>query len=185
MSATDFLNRISLNHDAPEWKTSVTRARYNIAHGPDHIVSKFTRDNLTDNDAVIVSRLGAKLILKQGIDELYMADHWEILADNMSLLGQGDNKVKTINIRTLYKDDAHWAKSVALAKNIMSKAPPPAFVEKWPLLGSETFRDRMKQSDNDAVITLNMAMALSKSQTISIYHTEDWELLQEMINYSK
>ena len=187
---TDFLNRIHLSslYSDDEWKSIVTQARYNITTNT-KLVSEcfYNYDNLSDEDMVIINRLMIRLLLNEKITDLYLADDWNVLADNLILIENTKNMLDPTNlviVKDLYKNDDHWNKSVATAKNIMSKVPPPHFVEKWPLLGSEAFRERMKESDENSVITMNLAMALSKGQKIAIYHTDDWELLQEMVKYS-
>jgi hypothetical protein len=193
----DILNRINISnkYSQTEWSTVVQQARYNLEHIPSYLSDQWEllKDrvyvgNVSDNDAVVITILGSRLIMSEKIDELYMTDDWYLLSENIDL------EVKTKNLkspkklqvsRSLYKDD-QWNKSVSLAKNILSKPPPPNFTEKWPILKSEEFRNRMKSIESNAVITLTIAMSLSKDQAIPcIFHTDDWELLDEMIKITK
>ena len=187
---TDFLQRVNLKslYNDTEWLSLVVQSKYNITNNRD-IVNKYFHitEGMSDNDMVVINRLVGKILSREKITDLYWADDWQFLADNLILINQTiNNKTseKHIIIRDLYNSDDHWNKSVLTAKNIMSKLPPPQFVEKWNLLGDEKFRERMRSSDENAVITMNLAMALSKGQKINLYHTDDWELLQEMLKYS-
>lgn len=190
---SDILNRVNLlsSYHDKEKKDAIEQAKYNIKHIPNDLLKRWDLlnntdflNNITDNDLMIITNLGSQLIMNDKITELYMADNWEILADNFIFIDQTANNkpIKTIDIKTLYNTDETWNKNVKSAQSVMSKAPPPKFIEKWPLLGSEDFRNRMRSTDRNAAITLTLSMTLAKNQLIKcIFQTEDWELLKEML----
>lgn len=167
---TDFLNRI-----IPDLSDDLVKIARNNLNNPSELKNKFNYDEISDNDAVIIAKLGVSLLSSAKCD-LYMADDWRILADNLTLLNLNESEL--IDIRKGYETDEKWATVVKSTKNILMKTPPPSFVEKWPLIGEESFRVRMRQSDVNSVITVRLAVALSKGQKITeVYFTHDWELL--------
>lgn len=205
-TAEDPLDRIevrSLYETDKAWTDAVTQAHYNLTHIPESINSEwetsqpgcapsrieFLQDteyinNITDTDAVIITKLGIQLLLNNPITDPYFADEWELLADNFILIDKtnGRDVTEMVNVRDAYKSKAQWKKSTTTAKNILSKAPPPKFTDKWPILAQEEFRERMKQVNDNALITVSTAMKLSKGQKVSVlYQTDDWELLSELI----
>ena len=175
---TDFLNRIvpDLTPDL------VTTARNNLLNCSSELKNRFNYDEISDNDAVIIAKLGVSLLSSAKCD-LYMADDWRILAENIVLSDSSDSSKgrdgsELIDIRKGYETDEKWTTIVKSTKNILMKTPPPSFVEKWSLIGEESFRVRMRQSDVNSVITVRLAVALSKGQEITeVYFTHDWELL--------
>ena len=194
MSTTeDFLKRIDLTtlYDQEEWSSIVEQSRYNLSHIPEILLEQWDLlsdneylKNVSDEDAVIITRLGSKILLGEKINELYMADSWKLLGENFVLEQRMQNMKDPTELpvpQTLYQND-QWIKSVTSAKTILSKVPPPNHIQKWPILESEEFRNRMRSVDNNAVIALTIGVKLSKDQPIpAIYQTDDWELLQEMI----
>ncbi len=189
----DFLKRVDLTtlYSQEEWGSIVEQARYNLSHIPQILLEQWDLlndyeylKNVSDDDAVIITRLGTRILLGEKINELYMADSWKLLAENFVMQKRTENMKEPTVLpvpRTLYQND-QWTKSVASAKSILSKIPPSNHIQKWPILESEEFRNRMRSIDNNAVITLTIGVKLSKDQPIpAIYQTEDWELLEEMI----
>jgi len=167
---TDFLNRI-----IPDLSDDLVKTARNNLNNPSELKNKFNYDEISDNDAVIIAKLGVSLLSSAKCD-LYMADDWRILADNLTLLNLNESEL--IDIRKEYETNEKWLTVVKSTKNILMKTPPPSFVEKWSLIGEESFRVRMRQSDVNSVITVRLAVALSKSQKITeVYYTHDWELL--------
>ena len=85
-----------------------------------------------------------------------------------------------VNIRTTYETEKRWKIAVNKAKILLAKEPPKKFTDKWKIIGNPSFRKQMMESDNDAVVAVKIAMALSKNQTITeLYWAENWELLAE------
>jgi len=190
--AQDILSRAVVRDfygDSESWSQAVTTSRHNLSNIPsgfsdklDIIQDQESMDNISDNDAVIITKLGIH-IMTNNLTDLFMADNWEVLADNGSLLDNNDTtKINLVNIRSLYKDDNHWDNSVKKAKNILSKEPPKKFVDKWSIIGSKEFRDRMKLSDENSVVAVKIAMSLGKNKSIvNVFMTDDWELLRHNI----
>lgn len=175
----DLLGRVSVRDtykNEEEWFHAVEISRKNLINVPSLISTKlFTNlENLSDNDVVIVSKIGISLLSDTKLD-LYEADNWEILSDNWNLL---NNNTQLKNIRELYFDQELYKKGVAQSKTILSKSPPQNFIDKWPIIGDENFRKRMSLSDNNSLIATRIALLLGKGQMVSdVYQTDDWELL--------
>ena len=195
---TDFLERIDISRECKteeELKSAIVQARYNLTHIPDSLTEQweFLKDisfSLSDTDAIIVTRMGIQLLLGNPVTDLYLTYNWELLAENFDLIdktkGSDENVTELVTVRTLYKDDAHWNKSIKSGKNILSKVPPQQFIDKWPILGSEVFRTRIQQNDSDTIIVVSTAMKLSKGLNIpNVYLTDDWELLTELIRITR
>ncbi len=192
---TDFLERIDISREygtEEEWKSAIVHARYNLTHIPTSLTERWELlkdisflNDLSDTDAIIATRMGVQLLLGNPVTDLYLTDNWELLAENFDLIDKTKGSMnisELVNVRTLYKDDAHWNKSIKAGRNILSKTPPQKFIDKWPILGSEEFRDRMKRDDTDTIIVVSTAMKLSKGLNIpNVYLTDDWELLTELI----
>jgi hypothetical protein len=186
----DILNRINVRDLYPQdssWTSAVAQAKYNLQNIPDKlkpILSKFP-DPETDNDTVALSHLGKSILIASGVKNLYWFDNWELLGCNMEII---DLDLKSpdytlVNIQDGFNNDKHWTNSVKSAKNILSKTPPKAFIDKWRLIGDEKFRNRMKQSDNNSAIAVNIAMNLGQGKPCTtLYDTDDWELLINNIN---
>lgn len=182
---TDFLNRIVpiLSDDL------VKTARNNLLNSPEELKNRFDYNEISDNDTMIVANLGVSLLSFTKC-ELYMADDWRILADNWDIYSSDLTVLnkELISIKDQYETTEQWTNIVKSTKNILMKTPPQTFVNKWPLIGDESFRIRMRQSDINSVITVRLAVALSKEQKITeVYFTYDWELLLnnlKMINNS-
>jgi len=169
---TDFLNRIVpiLSDDL------VLTVRNNLLNTPLELKNKFNYDEISDNDAVIIANLGVSLLSFTKC-QLYMVDDWRILADNWEICSS-ELTNSLVDIKKQYETTEQWANVVKSTKNILTKIPPQSFVDKWPLIGDESFRIRMRQSDINSVITVRLAVALSKDQKITeVYYTHDWELL--------
>ena len=193
----DILNRVvirDLYGNLESWSQAVTTSRHNLSNIHSGFSGKLDimqdqecMNNISDNDAVVITKLGIH-IMTNNLTDLFMADNWEVLADNASLLDDNqldyindDNKIKLTDIRSVYEDD-NWANSVKKAKNILSKEPPKKFVDKWPIIGSKEFRNRMKLSDENSVIAVKIAMSLGKNKSIvNVFMTDDWELLRHNI----
>ncbi len=183
----DFLNRIdprTVYSTEKSWQEAVSIARNNLQNIPPSIgdklmVSNNMLNNLTDNDALVITKIGISLSTNSKL-ELFMCDHWEVFHNNLLLsetsVVSGENKL--VNIRNLYANKESYQKGVLQSKNILSKPPPPNFIEKWPIIGHEEFRQRMSKSDNEALIATRITLLLGKGQEITeIYQTDDWELL--------
>jgi len=188
--SVDFLNRINLSklYNEKELKTLVDQSKHNLSKFP-HLLNSVNisiehNDNLSDNDTIIITKLISKVLLSSGVTDLYMADDWKTLAINFDMINNSNdnhNQNKIVNIKTLYTPD-QWIKTVSSANTILSKQPPQNFIDKWPIIGSEEFRNRMKLNDRDAVITMVVAMKVSKGQKVGcIFETDDWELIQQLM----
>ena len=175
----DFLNRIDLRtvySTEKSWQEAVSIARNNLQNIPPLLSQKLSMESIvSDNDALVMTKMGTSLLTHGKLD-LFICDNWEVLHDNLSLESEGENKL--VNIRDLYVNEESYQKGVLQSKNILSKQPPPIFIEKWPIIGNEEFRQRMSKSDNEALIATRIALLLGKGQEITeIYQTDDWELL--------
>ena len=90
------------------------------------------------------------------------------------------DQLNRINVRTAYKTEKQWKAVVNKAKTLLAKEPPKKFTDKWKIMGDSSFRKQMMESDNEAVVTIKITMALSKGQTIrELYWADNWELLAE------
>ena len=189
----------------PTNEQTITTARYNLTNIPLEIKNKIKvlddddfMNEISDNDIVVISKIGVQILtqnLTNNPIQLFMTDRWELFADNIMLHNSTYNNstynnstknTELMNIKDLYKDDVIWNNTVKSSKNILSKVPPPKFIEKWPLIGSQDFRNRMKLSDKDAVVTVRIAMMLAKNQPVkNVFMTDDWELLTNNLKVMK
>lgn len=193
-------------YDHSNWNGSLIISRHNLKTIPVKILNFFGHlYNITDNDAVILSKLGSSILTDSKPDKLYHADNWEVMACNIDLLdGKNKNKKnktkpktkektkktkigpKSVDVRTLYKTDNQWTSVVEKAKSMLRKQPPKKIINVWPIIGDDDFRNRMILSDKEAVITVKIAMTLVKGKSITqIFQSDDWELLSNNIKILK
>ena len=83
--------------------------------------------------------------------------------------------LKRVNIVTHY--DSQFPTMLAKARGLLQKCPPEKFLDKWPKLADEDFRKNL--SDNDAVVTLVLAISVVGNKEVPLYWCDDWELLYE------
>ena len=183
----DFLNRVDLRtvySTEKSWQEAVSIARNNLQNIPSLIGDKLmVESDISDNDALVITKIGVSLLTGSKSD-LYLCDNWEVFHNNLSL--ESERESKLVNIRTLYGSEESYQKGVLQSKSILSKPPPANFVEKWPIIGQEEFRQRMSKSDNEALIATRLALLLGKGQEITeIYQTNDWELLTHNLTVIK
>ena len=83
--------------------------------------------------------------------------------------------LKRTNVKDYY--GPKYKAMVSKSRGLLGKCPPQKFLDKWTKLADEEFRNNL--SDNDAVVTLIIAMGVSKDKDIPLYWCDDWELLYE------
>ena len=84
--------------------------------------------------------------------------------------------LKRTNVKTFF-GDAKFPPMVAKARNLLKSCPPENFLSKWPKLSDEDFR--LNLSDNDAVVTMSIAITAAGGKNIPLYWCDNWELLYE------
>lgn len=185
---TDILLRTNLRDHYTEdhWTQLVQVSKHNlsnisivISNQLEILQDRNFMNEISDNDSAVITKLGIA-ILSNTEPKIYMADRWELLADNYVLSNNNQNNNNNnqplVNIKTLYTDE-QWDKNVNMTRNMLMKVPPQKFIDTWPIIGNKIFRDRMILSENNSIIAVKIAMLLSKDQKIKdIYLTDDWEL---------
>jgi hypothetical protein len=86
--------------------------------------------------------------------------------------------LKRINVREYYGEK--YTVIVQKARQLLKTCPPDNFLEKWSRLKEEEFRSTL--SDNDAVVTMLIAITLVANKPIPLYYCDDWQLLSENMN---
>ena len=93
----------------------------------------------------------------------------------MSQANEVKDFLNRTNVVEFYGDQ--YPARIATAKNLLKKCPPQKFLDKWPKLADDDFRNNL--SDNDAVVTMVIAIATAADKEISLYWCDDWNLLYE------
>lgn len=83
--------------------------------------------------------------------------------------------LKRTNIVDYYGDK--FPMMLAKSRGLLQKCPPEKFLDKWPRLADDDFRKNL--SDNDAVVTMVLAIASAGGKDVPLYWCDDWELLYE------
>ena len=86
-----------------------------------------------------------------------------------------------VNVQKFYGEK--YLGTVAKARQLLKTCPPDNFLDKWSKLEDNEFRANL--SDNDAVITMLIAVTLIANKPIPLYWCDDWQLLFENITLQK
>ena len=87
-------------------------------------------------------------------------------------------------IKDLYPDEPKYQAMLKQSRHLLAKTPPPSFTDAWPILSDDEFRKNL--SDNDAIVTLTIAVTVAKSdKKLQLYWCDNWELLAENMMLQK
>ena len=86
-----------------------------------------------------------------------------------------------VNVQKFYGDK--YSGTVTKARQLLRTCPPENFLEKWSRLKDDEFRANL--SDNDAVVSMLIAVTLVGNKPIPLYWCDDWQLLFENMTLQK
>lgn len=86
-----------------------------------------------------------------------------------------------VNLQKFYGDK--YSATVHKARQLLKSCPPNNFLEKWSKLENQEFRSSL--SDNDAVVTMLIAVTIVANKPIPLYWCDDWQLLYENMTLQK
>ena len=86
-----------------------------------------------------------------------------------------------VNVQKFYGDK--YLGTVMKARQLLRSCPPENFLEKWGRLKDDEFRANL--SDNDAVVSMLIAVTLVSNKPIPLYWCDDWQLLFENMTLQK
>ena len=86
-----------------------------------------------------------------------------------------------VNVEKFYGEKYNG--TVQKARQLLKMRPPDNFLEKWSRLKDDEFRSTL--SDNDAVVTMLIAITLVANKPIPLYLCDDWQLLFENMTLQK
>ena len=87
-----------------------------------------------------------------------------------------EDLLNRVDLSEQHKSKNTFNKTLAQARNLLKKCPPPSVTDKFPMVLEEEFRNNL--SDNDAIVVFTICVFLLKQRPITnLFWCDNWEIL--------